>query len=185
MALRSQQLNRPSGLVMSDKYLDFGLQDFATLIHETHDDSKMHSQAKATILITMSGSRHCGPVGRIDHSPRMPRDMSPRFDSSIPSINGEIESVLLSTLLMRNPMTSALTIMLEACEQTVQASQESFEDYHNPPPTPRHAASHRRRDRSRASAGRRQPRTDHPLRAKDPSHPRPHLGRSAATPSEK
>ena len=27
-----------------------------------------------------------------------------------------------------------------------------------------------------SSAGRRQPRTDHPLRAKDPSHPRPHLG---------
>ena len=33
-------------------------------------------------------------------------------------------------------------------------------------------------DRSRASTGRRQPRTAHPLRAKDPSHPRPHLGRA-------
>ncbi|MGZ9189905.1 MAG: restriction endonuclease subunit S, partial [Nitrospira sp.] len=46
-----------------------------------------------------------------------------------------------------------------------------------PPPAPRHPASHRRRDRSRAGAGRRQPRTDRPLRAKNPGHPRPCVGR--------
>ena len=46
----------------------------------------------------------------------------------------------------------------------------------NPPPTPRHAASHCRRDRSRANAGRRQPRTDFPLRAKYPGHPYPRVG---------
>ncbi len=40
---------------------------------------------------------------------------------------------------------------------------------------PRQAASDRGGDRSRASAGGRQPRTDHSLRAKDQSHPRPHL----------
>jgi predicted ATPase len=46
--------------------------------------------------------------------------------------------------------------------------------------SPRHAASHRGRDRSRASAGRRQPRTDHPLREKDPGHPGPRLGGSSS-----
>ena len=46
----------------------------------------------------------------------------------------------------------------------------------------RHAASHRRRDRSRAGAGRRQPRTDRPLREEDPGHPRPRLGRGRAGP---
>ena len=44
----------------------------------------------------------------------------------------------------------------------------------------RHAASHRGGDRSRASPRGREPGTDHPLRAKDPSHPRPHLGRRNA-----
>ncbi len=44
-----------------------------------------------------------------------------------------------------------------------------------PPSTPRHPASHCGRDRSRASPGRRQPRTDHPFREEDPIHARPHL----------
>ena len=37
-------------------------------------------------------------------------------------------------------------------------------------------------DRSRASPRGRQPGTAHPLRAKDPSHPRPHLGRLSVVP---
>ncbi len=42
---------------------------------------------------------------------------------------------------------------------------------------PRHGGG----DRSRATVGRRQPRTHHPLRAKNPSHPRPYLGPGGAS----
>ncbi len=63
-----------------------------------------------------------------------------------------------------------------------QASVKILKETKTTPPAPRHAASHRRRNRSRASAGRRQPRTDHPLREKDPGHPRPRLGRGRTGP---
>ena len=73
-------------------------------------------------------------------------------------------------------------ISRRSAERSTILLRRDSERAQNPPPTPRHAASHRRRDRSRASAGRRQPRTDRPLREKDPSHPRPRLGRRRAGP---
>ena len=81
----------------------------------------------------------------------------------------------LATYMLSDTFNERIRGYYERAEHSENQPLTTVRD-RNSPPTPRHAASHRRRDRSRASAGRSQPRTDDPLRAKDPRPPSPASG---------